>query len=179
MKEESARFYIAEVRCILAFIHQMDLVHTDIKLGNILLSQATRAIITHFYLAYDCRGGNIGERVSLLAGTVDFMSPEIANGVAATKKADIWCLGTLMAQLGSPTFWPTNASFQEEFQMAKEGAYEISNVASLSNEVMDFVVSSCLRPDYIERPEIAELKTLPFLLQLTGLRLQWVELSHL
>ncbi|KAM3171159.1 hypothetical protein ACTXT7_017180 [Hymenolepis weldensis] len=161
LREEDARFYIAEVMCGLQFIHEKDIVHRDIKLENILLSETGHVIITDFDLSYDCHGNNAGRQATPFAGSLEYMAPEIANNIVVTKKADIWSLGALMVHLVSPNFHRTNASKLEKLEMAKEGAYEISNAAFLSIELMDFI-KTCLRPNYTERPEVLDLKNLPF-----------------
>ncbi|VUZ44555.1 unnamed protein product [Hymenolepis diminuta] len=161
LKEEDARFYIAEIMCGLEYIHEKDIVHRDIKLENVLLSETGHVIITDFDLSYDCHGNNPGGLAAPFAGTQGYMAPEIANNTVVTNKADIWSLGALVVHLVLPNFHLTNAGELEHFQMAKEGTQETSNAAFLSTELMDFI-KTCLRPIYTERPEVLKLKALSF-----------------
>lgn len=161
LKEEDARFYIAEVMCGLQYIHEKGIVHRDIKLENILLSETGHVIITDFDLSYDCHGNNTGALAAPFAGTPEYMAPEIANNLVVTKKADVWSLGALTIHLVSPNFHLTKPSELEQIEMAKEGTYEISNAAFLSIELVDFI-KTCLRPIHTERPEVLRLRTLPF-----------------
>ncbi|KAM3183056.1 hypothetical protein ACTXT7_011105 [Hymenolepis weldensis] len=171
LKEEDARFYIAEVMCGLEYIHEKGIVHRDIKLENILLSESGHAIIADFDSAYDLEVGYERKKSAAYAGTLEYMAPEIANRVEVTKKADVWSLGALMAHLVSPKFRSDKVSRDTRVQKAKDGAYEISNAASLSNELMIFL-NNCLKHDYNERPEVVELKALKFFTPI-----DWTELS--
>ncbi|KAM3180273.1 hypothetical protein ACTXT7_016609 [Hymenolepis weldensis] len=158
--EEDARFYLAEIMCGLEYIHKKNIVHRDIKLKNILLSQTGHAIITDFDLAHNLLGGGVLRSV-IFAGTLDYMAPEIANSVVVTKKADIWSLGALVAHLISPKFRKNTGDLNEKLHQARLGAYEIPNAASLSVELIE-LINACLEYDYAARPEVEDLKSFAF-----------------
>lgn len=159
LQESDARFYISEVICGLEFIHANDLVHRDLKLANILLSQSGHALIVDFDMAFDCREDAKSD--GILAGAYSIMAPEIANRIAVTKASDIWSLGCLIGQLVTPNFRPKSNDNQKLLKMAQEGMYNISNRKELSKELIDFI-ETCLRIEPSERPTVEQLKTLPF-----------------
>ncbi|VUZ48206.1 unnamed protein product [Hymenolepis diminuta] len=171
LKEEDARFYIAEIICGLEYIHEKGVVHRDIKLENVLLSESGHAIIADFDSAYDLEVDHRRKKSSVYAGTLEYMAPEIANRVEVTKKADVWSLGALMAHLVTPRFRSDRVSRDVRIQKAMDGTYEILNAASLSNELMKFF-DICLKHDYNERPEVVELKALEFFTSI-----DWTELG--
>lgn len=171
LKEEDARFYVAEIMCGLEYIHEKGIVHRDIKLENVLLSESGHAIIADFDSAYDLEVDHERKKSSVYAGTLEYMAPEIANRVEVTKKADVWSLGALMAHLVSPKFRSDKVCRDMRIQKAMDGAYEILNASSLSKELMKFF-NICLKHDYNERPEVVELKALEFFTSI-----DWTELS--
>lgn len=90
LKDGIARFCIAEVMCGLEYIHRMGIVHRDIKLENILLSDGGHVIIIDFDMAYNPQGNSIQGILSIItAGTLEYMAPEIANNIVVTTKADV------------------------------------------------------------------------------------------
>lgn len=76
--------------------HENDLVHRDIKPGNVLLeAQASRALLTDFGLVRALDDATLTHS-AVLAGTPDFMSPEQARGEAVDHRSDLFSLGSVM-----------------------------------------------------------------------------------
>ncbi|KAM3181463.1 hypothetical protein ACTXT7_014331 [Hymenolepis weldensis] len=135
LKDDIARFYIAEI---------IGIVHRDIKLENILLSDGGHAIIINFDMAYNLQGDSIqGMPSTIAAGTLEYMAPEIANNVVVTTKANVWCLGVLTTYLVARRFRPTSTKESEKIQAAMTRTLEISNFESLSTELKEFL-NACL-----------------------------------
>ncbi|VDL61549.1 unnamed protein product [Hymenolepis diminuta] len=161
LTEEDACFYICEIMCGLEYIHQMEIVHRDIKLENILLSETGHVIIADFDLAYDLRGHGRGLNSALVVGTYEYMAPEIANSGPVTTKADIFSLGALSAHLVTLEFRPNAVSKSRRIHMAKVGFYDKENITPLSRAMRNFL-NTCLHPNYLERPEVLELKSMQY-----------------
>ena len=81
-------------------LHTRDLIHCDIKPGNILLTTEGTIKIIDLGLATRVADSNKQH-----AGTLDYMAPEVVNEQNYNQKADIWSLGiTLFSMIfkGSP-----------------------------------------------------------------------------
>jgi hypothetical protein len=90
----------------LAAAHACDLIHRDIKPGNILLEGgAQKAKITDFGLARAADDASISQS-GILAGTPMYMSPEQALGHPIDRRADLFSLGSVLYQMvsGRPPF---------------------------------------------------------------------------
>ena len=80
----------------LAAAHGRNLIHRDIKPGNILLEEKTgRAKISDFGLARAVKKDST-TRPTLLAGTPEYMAPEQARGDAVDQRSDLFSFGSVL-----------------------------------------------------------------------------------
>ena len=102
----------------LAAAHACDLIHRDIKPGNILLEGGSqKAKITDFGLARAADDASISQS-GIIAGTPMFMAPEQALGHKIDQRADLFSLGSVLYQMvsGRPPFrapprWPSSSAW--------------------------------------------------------------------
>jgi WD40 repeat protein len=90
----------------LAAAHANNLIHRDIKPGNILLEQSTgRVLITDFGLARMAEDVKLTQ-TGFVAGTPLYMSPEQARGEAVDHRSDLFSLGSVLYAMltGVPPF---------------------------------------------------------------------------
>lgn len=95
----------------LAAAHAQDLIHRDIKPGNILLEGGMneRVKITDFGLARTADDASMTQS-GLIAGTPMYMAPEQAMGQKLDQRADLFSLGSVLYQMlsGRPPFRASN-----------------------------------------------------------------------
>ena len=102
----------------LAAAHACDLIHRDIKPGNILLEGGSqKAKITDFGLARAADDASISQS-GIIAGTPMFMAPEQALGRKIDQRADLFSLGSVLYQMASgrppfraPPRWPSSSAW--------------------------------------------------------------------
>jgi serine/threonine-protein kinase len=80
--------------------HEKDIVHRDVKSGNIMLTLAGVPKILDFGLAKTAASTKLTQMGSTL-GTVAYMSPEQARGEEVDRRSDVWSLGVILYEMVS------------------------------------------------------------------------------
>ena len=81
----------------LAYAHERNIVHRDIKPGNVMLLKDGTVKIVDFGIAR--AGGDRVTRTGQVMGSVQYMSPEQINGAHVDQRTDIFSVGALLYQL--------------------------------------------------------------------------------
>jgi serine/threonine-protein kinase len=111
----------------LDYAHSQDIVHRDIKPGNILIEKHTqRAILTDFGVAKVLRGDDSDKPI--IQGTPLYMAPEQILGLELDGRADIYAVGTmffelLVTDLPIPKF-KSKVSLVKEKVLNKNGIFQ-------------------------------------------------------
>ena len=102
---------LEDVACAVDAAHQYGLVHRDIKPANVLLDLDDRAYLSDFGVARLDDLPGLTRRGDWL-GTVEYVSPEQADGHPATAASDIYAFGVLAYEVlcGRPPFVHRQAS---------------------------------------------------------------------
>lgn len=93
--EQTARNWFGGISNAIAYLHQVELAHRDLKNDNILLDNNGIAKLTDFGFA--CFTFDRRQKVALLSntscGTKAYVAPEVFNPPYNAKYADVWSLG--------------------------------------------------------------------------------------
>ena len=86
----------SQIADALAYAHEGNIVHRDIKPGNVFLSRNCLATLIDFGLARNLLEGNRITAAGKIVGTIYYMAPEQVKGEQATKASDIYALGLVI-----------------------------------------------------------------------------------
>lgn len=103
--EEVASFYMAEMALALEHLHRdLGVIYRDLKPENCLLDSEGHLLLTDFGLSKVAV--NEDDRCNSVLGTVEYMAPEVVQGLKYGKAVDWWSFGALGFDLltGSPPF---------------------------------------------------------------------------
>jgi ribosomal protein S6 kinase beta len=93
---ELTKFYLSEICLAIGHLHGLNIMHRDLKPENILVDIEGHVKITDFGLAKRIEED---KRNNSLAGSIDYMAPEILNAKGHGKTADWWSVGVLMFEM--------------------------------------------------------------------------------
>jgi serine/threonine protein kinase len=99
--EKTAAMYIRDRASALEYCHKKHVIHRDIKPENLLLDINGKVKIGDFGWAV-----HTYNQRETLCGTLDYLPPEMVDGVPHDYTADIWALGVLLFEFltGRPPF---------------------------------------------------------------------------
>jgi eukaryotic-like serine/threonine-protein kinase len=94
-----------QVAQALEHAHASDVIHRDVKPGNIMFDAAGQAKLTDFGLAHLSDASTM-TRTGTVMGTVFYLSPEQAVGRAVDGRSDLYALGAVLFEMvtGQPPF---------------------------------------------------------------------------
>ncbi len=146
---------IHDVASGLAYLHDKDVIHQDIKPDNILVDAEGNYLITDFGISTRARStlrkSVIGGNVS--GGTTAYMGPErFSRQPAPTKASDIWSFGAMAFELleGVTPFGEIGGGMQ------KSGA-EIPFINAPVSDALKFVIFKMLSKETWDRPTASTL----------------------
>ena len=158
LDEEETRNLCSHIIEGLEYLHTLGILHRDLKLGNLLLSDDGSLVkIADFGLAVRLK--SFDEERNTMCGTPNYISPEIINRQPYGLASDMWSFGCILfaCLTGSPPF--ESASIKETFLKAKDLKYSLPGF--LSPQAKD-LISTLLTWDSESRLTIRAVKTHPF-----------------
>lgn len=146
---------IHDVAAGLAYLHEKDVVHQDIKPDNILMDTEGNYLITDFGISTRARStlrkSVIGGSTS--GGTTAYMGPErFSRQPAPTKASDIWSFGAMAFELleGVVPFGEIGGGLQK-------GGAEIPFINANVSDELKFTIFKMLSKETWDRPTAATL----------------------
>ncbi|WP_040698299.1 protein kinase domain-containing protein, partial [Nocardia vinacea] len=135
--------------------HQLEIVHRDVKPGNILLTDYGEPALTDFGIARI--SGEFQTSTGTLTGSPAFTAPEVLGGDAPTPAADVYGLGaTLFCALTGHAAFERRSGEQVVAQFLRITSQPVPDLREMDiPDDLSAVVESAMRRDSRERPTAA------------------------
>jgi polo-like kinase 4 len=160
LSEKAAAVIISQVLEAVVYMHLRGVVHRDLKLSNILLSEGLHVRLCDFGLAVQLEHPD--EEHFTLCGTPNYIAPEVVSKRAHGFPADLWSIGCLFYFLvcGAP---PAEQVDVKDI-MAKLFAMNKANetTSEFSHGALDFM-QCLLQSNPTKRASASEILAHPFL----------------
>lgn len=162
-KEPLVRQFVRQILTGLNYLHERDIIHRDIKGGNVLVDNKGVIKISDFGISKKVDSGMLSMHESVskthrpsLQGSVFWMAPEVVKQTQYTRKADVWSLGCLIVEMLTGEHpYPGFDQMQAIFKIGgSDSAPDIPE--DISADCRDFL-NKTFELDYHKRPSAAEL----------------------
>jgi tetratricopeptide (TPR) repeat protein len=145
-----------QVACGLAAAHREGIIHRDLKPGNIMRDKSGRVVVMDFGLARTFSGDGM-TRAGAMLGTIEYMSPEQAQGIEVKASSDIFTFGLILYELlaGVTPFYAESA-IASLLKRTQQRAIPLSDVDKHIPGKLSNIVSKCLEKEPANRYQNAE-----------------------
>ncbi|KAF9466886.1 kinase-like domain-containing protein [Collybia nuda] len=159
--EPEARFFMVQLIGACHYMHTHQVIHRDLKLGNLFLDANMNVKVGDFGLAALIE--NPGERKKTICGTPNYIAPEVlfdtANGHSF--EVDTWSIGVILYTLviGRPPF--QTSEVKAIYKRIRDNDYAFPSDRSISSNAQH-LISQILTPDPQMRPILHDIVDHPF-----------------
>lgn len=156
IRESHTKKFILQLLSAIEYLHSVNVVHRDIKLSNILLSNYSIKLADFGLCALIQKN-----KRTTVCGTPNYIAPEIITKTAYSFECDIWSIGVLIYTMliGTPPFQKKTA--KEIYFSIKKNEWTIPENCLISNEAKD-LISKLLVREPNDRLTIAKIFDHPF-----------------
>ena len=155
LTELEVQCYSLQIISSLKYIHNRRVIHRDLKIGNLFISDKMEIKLGDFGLATKLEFE--GQKRRTICGTPNYIAPEVLDGKCGHSfEVDIWSLGVIMYTLlvGKPPF-ETN-DVKKTYNLIKMTAYSFPDHVPVSNEAKS-LITRILKSDPSRRPSLDEI----------------------
>ncbi|XP_073479154.1 serine/threonine-protein kinase PLK2 [Aquarana catesbeiana] len=160
LTDPEVRYYLKQIVSGLKYLHEQEILHRDLKLGNFFINENMELKVGDFGLA--ARLEPMEQRRRTICGTPNYLSPEVLNKQGHGCESDIWALGCVMYTmlLGRPPFETTN--LKETYRCIREAKYSLPSSLMSSAK---HLIASMLSRNPEDRPSLEEIIQHDFITQ--------------
>ena len=140
----------------LSAAHREGIIHRDLKPANIMRDKSGRVVVMDFGLARTFSGDGMTQ-TGMMLGTMEYMSPEQAQGMDVKASSDIFTVGLILYELlaGTTPFYAESAIASLLMRTQKRAAPLIDVDKNIPGPLSN-IVAKCLEKDPPKRYQSAE-----------------------
>jgi serine/threonine protein kinase/tetratricopeptide (TPR) repeat protein len=136
--------------------HREGIIHRDLKPGNIMRATDGRVLVMDFGLARSLTSDGL-TRTGMMLGTMEYMSPEQAQGKELDARSDIFTVGLILYELLTGIMpFQAESAIASLLKRTQQRAIPVSDVDKKIPGVLSNIVSKCLEKDPALRYQSAE-----------------------
>ena len=140
----------------LAAVHREGVIHRDLKPGNIMCDRSGRVVVTDFGLARSLAGEKM-TRTGAMMGTIEYMSPEQAQGMEVKPSSDIFAVGLILYELLSGVMpFHAETAIASLLKRTQQRAVPLAEIDKSIPGTLSNIVCKCLEKDPQFRYQSAE-----------------------
>ncbi len=150
LTEPEVKYYLSQLLMSVQYMHGLNVIHRDLKLGNLFLDKQLRVKVGDFGLATKLSTSD--EKRKTICGTPNYIAPEVIEGDKEKRghsfEVDVWSMGVICFTLlvGKPPY--ESKDVKSTYQRILRNEYSFPSHIPISEHARD-LISSMLqtRPD--------------------------------
>ena len=166
LTEIEVQYYAYQIIQALKYLHFQRVIHRNLKLANLFLTDKMELKVGDFGLATKLE--HEGEKKRTVCGTPNYVAPEILNEIGYSYEVDIWSLGVVIYTLliGKPPF--ETKDVKTICKRIKMNEYTFPKNTIISEAAKD-LIEQILILDPLKRPSLDEILAHDFFHQGTSI----------
>ena len=151
LKLNEAAEVATQIALALELAHEKNIVHRDVKSGNVMLTSKGVTKVLDFGLAKTAHSTKLTQLGSTL-GTIAYMSPEQARGEEVDRRSDIWSLGVLLYEMLSGRL-PFASEYEQAavYSILNEDPEPLTAIRTGIPMALELLVGKCLSKNADQR----------------------------
>lgn len=167
--EYESAYFMSQIIEGVCYLHDANVIHRDLKLGNLFLDAELGMKIGDFGLA--SRLADSKEKRKTICGTPNYIAPEVIDSkkkaLGHSFEVDIWALGVIMyaTLYGKPPY--ESKDVKATYQRILNNEYSFPTNIKVSDSAKH-LIASLLQTNPADRPTIHQIKSHSFFANLEG-----------
>ena len=148
---------IRQVCAALAAAHAENVIHRDLKPGNIMRDEQGRIVVMDFGLARTVDDSANMTRSGAIVGTVEYMSPEQALANKLDARSDLFTIGLIFYELLTGKIpYKADSALASLIKRTQERAVPVAELDPRIPKVLSDILVKCLERDPAQRYQTAQ-----------------------